>query len=77
MILHEPVLRSEVTQLLAPEGRGLVVDCTVDPAALLIPPAITPHMAANYVKSEIKSWFTPPSDDAKRLEKLAAKHSKE
>ncbi|MBM43376.1 MAG: 16S rRNA methyltransferase [Acidobacteria bacterium] len=29
MILHEPVLRSEVTQLLAPEGRGLVVDCTV------------------------------------------------
>ncbi len=52
----------------------VVVDCNVDPEALLIPPAVTPHMAANYVKSEIKSWFTPPSDDAKRLEKLAAKH---
>ena len=29
MILHEPVLRSEVTQLLAPAGRDLVLDCTV------------------------------------------------
>ncbi len=29
MILHEPVLRSEVTELLAPAGRSLLVDCTV------------------------------------------------
>ena len=55
----------------------VVVDCNVDPDALLIPPAVTPHMAANYVKSEIKSWFTPPSDDAKRLAELAAKHEQE
>ena len=55
----------------------VVVDCNVDPDALLIPPAVTPHMAANYVKSEIKSWFTAPSDDAKRLADLAAKHEQE
>ena len=55
----------------------VVVDCNVDPDALLIPPAVTPHMAANYVKSEIKSWFTAPSDDAKRLADLAAKHEQQ
>ncbi|MAB83101.1 MAG: hypothetical protein CMJ24_06660 [Phycisphaerae bacterium] len=54
----------------------VVVDCHVDPDALLIPPAVTPGMAANYVKSEIKSWFTAPSDDAKRIEKMAAKFKK-
>jgi len=29
MILHEPVLQTEVIELLAPAGRGLMVDCTV------------------------------------------------
>lgn len=29
MILHEPVLRTETVELLAPQGRGLLVDCTV------------------------------------------------
>jgi len=29
MILHEPVLRVETVEQLAPAGRGLVVDCTV------------------------------------------------
>ncbi|MGB0777527.1 MAG: thiamine pyrophosphate-binding protein [Flavobacteriaceae bacterium] len=38
--------------------KGLVVvDCIIDPKAVLIPPAVSPEMAANYVKSEIKSWF--------------------
>ena len=29
MILHEPVLRAEIVEQLAPAGRGLFVDCTV------------------------------------------------
>ncbi|MDP7690997.1 MAG: 16S rRNA (cytosine(1402)-N(4))-methyltransferase, partial [Vicinamibacterales bacterium] len=29
MILHEPVLRVETVEQLAPAGRGLIVDCTV------------------------------------------------
>ena len=28
-ILHEPVLQTEIASMLAPRGRGLVVDCTV------------------------------------------------
>ena len=29
MILHEPVLRAETVDQLAPAGRGIFVDCTV------------------------------------------------
>jgi thiamine pyrophosphate-dependent acetolactate synthase large subunit-like protein len=45
----------------------VVVDCNTDPEALMIPPAVTPHMAANYLKSEIKSWFSKPSPEVVRL----------
>ena len=56
------------------EHDGLaLVDCHCDPLAMLIPPAVTAGMAANYMKSEIKSWFTSPSEEVKRLEELAAK----
>ncbi|MCH2141688.1 MAG: thiamine pyrophosphate-binding protein [Phycisphaerales bacterium] len=58
------------------EHDGLaLVDCHCDPLATLIPPAVTPHMAANYVKSEIKSWFTPPSEEVQRLRALAEEAS--
>jgi pyruvate dehydrogenase (quinone) len=52
----------------------VVVDCYVDPNALLIPPAVTPGMAFNFTKSVIKSWFKVSSDDEKRLEAFAAEH---
>ena len=54
------------------------MDCNVDPEALMIPPAVTAGMAANYVKSEIKSWFAPPSAEilhlAAQAEKETASH---
>ncbi len=63
-----------VEQALAHDG-PVVVDCHVDAQALLFPPAVTPHMAANYVKSEIKSWFSPPPPDVVRLAEQAARES--
>jgi thiamine pyrophosphate-dependent acetolactate synthase large subunit-like protein len=63
-----------VKEALAHDG-PVVVDCNVDPEALMIPPAITPHMAANYVKSEIKSWFAPPSAEILHLAALAEKEA--
>ena len=55
-----------VEAALAHDG-PVVVDCNTDPDALMIPPAVTPHMAANYIKSEIKSWFAKPSPEVVRL----------
>ena len=66
-----------VKEALAHDG-PVVVDCNVDPEALMIPPAVTAGMAANYVKSEIKSWFAPPSAEilhlAAQAEKETASH---
>lgn len=45
----------------------VVVNCLIDPNIMLIPPALTKDMVKHYLKSEIKSWFTAPSDDEKRL----------
>lgn len=59
-------LMPAVQEALAHDG-PVVVDCHVDPDALMIPPAVTPHMAANYMKSEIKSWFAPPSPEIRAL----------
>jgi len=55
-----------VEAALAHDG-PVVVDCNTDPDALMIPPAVTTHMALNYVKSEIKSWFSKPSPEIVRL----------
>jgi thiamine pyrophosphate-dependent acetolactate synthase large subunit-like protein len=55
-----------VQEALAHDG-PCIMDCHVDPNALMIPPAVTPHMAANYMKSEIKSWFAPPSAEMQHL----------
>ncbi|MCH2136283.1 MAG: thiamine pyrophosphate-binding protein [Phycisphaerales bacterium] len=55
-----------VQEALAHDG-PCVVDCNTDPDALMIPPAVTKHMALNYVKSEIKSWFSPPSPEILHL----------
>ena len=59
-------LMPAVKEALAHNG-PCIVDCNVDPDALMIPPAVTAHMAANYMKSEIKSWFAPPTDEIKHL----------
>jgi thiamine pyrophosphate-dependent acetolactate synthase large subunit-like protein len=59
-------LMPAVKEALAYDG-PVVVDCHVDPDALLIPPAITAHMAMNYMKSEIRSWFAPPSHEIQML----------
>jgi thiamine pyrophosphate-dependent acetolactate synthase large subunit-like protein len=59
-------LMPAVKEALAHDG-PVVVDCHVDPDALMIPPAVTAHMAMNYMKSEIRSWFAPPSHEVKML----------
>jgi len=59
-------LMPAVQKALAHDG-PVIVDCHVDPDALMIPPAVTAHMAANYMKSEIKSWFAPPSAEIQHL----------
>jgi thiamine pyrophosphate-dependent acetolactate synthase large subunit-like protein len=59
-------LMPAVKEALAYDG-PVVVDCRVDPDALMIPPAVTTHMALNYMKSEIRSWFAPPSAEIKAL----------
>ena len=67
-------LMPAVQEALAHDG-PVVVDCHVDPDALMIPPAVTAHMAANYVKSEIKSWFAPPTSEVLHLAKQAEKEA--
>ncbi len=59
-------LMPTVQEALAHDG-PVVVDCRVDPDALMIPPAVTAHMALNYMKSEIRSWFAPPSPEIRAL----------
>ncbi|MCH2173702.1 thiamine pyrophosphate-binding protein [Myxococcota bacterium] len=59
-------LMPAVQEALAHDG-PVIVDCRVEAEALMIPPAVTARMAANYMKSEIKSWFAPPTDEIKRL----------
>jgi pyruvate oxidase len=59
-------LMPAVEEAMAYDG-PVIVDCHVDPEALMIPPAVTAHMALNYMKSEIKSWFAPPSPEIKHL----------
>ena len=48
--------------------KPVVVDCIVDKDALLIPSSVSSKMAYNYVKSEIKSWFTPDTNEDKLIE---------
>lgn len=48
-----------------------VVDCRIDPDTTLFPPAVSPKMAMNYLKSEFKSWFSTTSDEEKRIEELS------
>jgi hypothetical protein len=54
----------------------VIVDCHVDPDALMIPPAVTSHMALNYMKSEIRSWFAPPSPEMIHLASQAETEAK-
>ena len=68
-------LMPAVQEALAHDG-PVIVDCHVDPDALMIPPAVTPHMALNYMKSEIKGWFAPPTDEIKHLASQAEAESK-
>ena len=51
----------------------VVVDCQVDPGALLIPPAVNTQMAYNYLKSEIKSWFTTSTQEEQKIAQLLQK----
>lgn len=53
----------------------VVVDCRVDSDVPLIPPALTPKMAYNYLKSEFKSWFTIPAEEEARIKELSHKHN--
>lgn len=55
--------------------KGLVVvDCHIDKDSFLIPPAVTPKMAYNYLKSQVKGWFTPSSHESELLETYAKEH---
>jgi thiamine pyrophosphate-dependent acetolactate synthase large subunit-like protein len=49
----------------------VVVDCRIDPDITLLPPAVSPKMALNYLKSEFKSWFTTTSEEEKRIDELS------
>ncbi|MGB0837218.1 MAG: thiamine pyrophosphate-binding protein [Flavobacteriaceae bacterium] len=53
---NEESFKEVLQQIESPSGL-VVIDCIVDPKAILIPPAVTKEMAGNYIKSEIKSWF--------------------
>ena len=65
-------LREAVEAAFAHDG-PVVVDCHIDPDTFLFPPAVSPKMAFNYVKSEFKSWFTPSSEEEQRIKALAEK----
>ncbi len=62
-------LKSAVKEAFAHNG-AVIVDCRVDPDALLIPPAVNAQMAYNYLKSEIKSWFTTDSAVEQKIAQL-------
>ena len=68
-------LMPAVEEAMAYDGM-VIVDCHVDPEALMIPPAVTTHMALNYMKSEIRSWFAPPSPEMVHLASQAEAEAK-
>ena len=68
-------LMPAVEEAMAYDGM-VIVDCHVDPDALMIPPAVTTHMALNYMKSEIRSWFAPPSPEILHLASQAEAEAK-
>jgi thiamine pyrophosphate-dependent acetolactate synthase large subunit-like protein len=51
-----------------------VVDCRIDPDTFLFPPALSPKMAFNYLRSEFKSWFTTTTEEEERIAALSRKH---
>ncbi|MDD7804862.1 MAG: thiamine pyrophosphate-binding protein [Endozoicomonas sp. (ex Botrylloides leachii)] len=65
-VQHPSDLAGALRTAMSDSGPALI-NIHVDPDVFLIPPALTPPMVAHYMKSQIKSWFTPPSDDAERL----------
>lgn len=65
-------LREAAESAFAHDG-PVVVDCRIDPDTFLFPPAVSPKMAINYLKSEFKSWFTPSSEEEQRIAALAGK----
>ena len=63
-------LQAAVKEAFAYAG-PVVVDCRIDPDALLIPPAVNAEMAYNYIKSEIKSWFTTSDKIEQKIVELS------
>lgn len=63
-------LQACVKEAFAHDG-PVIVDCKVNPDALLLPPAVNAKMAYNYVKSEIKGWFSTTPEEEKRIEEIA------
>lgn len=53
---------------------SVVVDCRIDPDITLLPPAVTPKMALNYLTSEFKSWFTTTTEEENRIAELSHSH---
>lgn len=62
-------LKQAVSDAFAHDG-PVVVDCFCNPDVLLIPPAVNTKIAYNYLKSQIKSWFTTDNEVEERIKKM-------